>query len=111
MDDVVSQRKTLLPPKKTQPVETPQAAPRVDVQAIARQQGFDKSGLGSNYRDAGRVIRNRIPRDAQVTVKITAETANWWRTHASETGLSLPDILEAALDMYRSQAEQGRSAA
>lgn len=100
MDEVVSARKPLLPPmqRAAQP-----AAPTPDVQAIARSQGFDKSGQSSGFRDAGRIVRNRIPRDAQLTVKITTDTARWMREYANDTGLSLPDIIEEAMGEYRSR--------
>jgi len=100
MDDVVSARKPLLPssPRQAQPTTAP-----ADVQAIARSQGFDKSGLSSGFRDAGRIVRNRVPRDAQLTVKITTETARWMREYANDTGLSLPDIIEEAMAEYRSR--------
>lgn len=98
MDSVVSTRKSLLPPV---PRVVPQPTQPADVAAIARSQGFDKSGHSSVHRDAGRVVRNRVPRDAPLTVKITTETARWMRDHASDTGLSLPDIIEDAISLYR----------
>ena len=103
MNDVVSQRKAFLPNMSPRAEAAPLAAP--DVQAIARQSGFDKSGLSSGYRDAGRVVRNRAPRDAQLSLKITTETARWIREHASNTGMSIPDILEEAISAYRSRTE------
>ncbi|MGN6210558.1 hypothetical protein [Asticcacaulis sp.] len=102
MDSVISARKPLLPSAPR--VNAPQT-PAADIATIARQQGFDKSGHSSAHRDAGRVVRNRVPRDAPLTVKITTETARWMRDHASETGLSLPDIIEDAISQYR--AAQG----
>lgn len=100
MDDVISVRKPLLPsaPRAPQP-----AAATSDIQAIARSQGFDKSGLSSGFRDAGRIVRTRVPRDAQLTVKITTETARWMREYANDTGLSLPDIIEEAMSEYRAR--------
>jgi len=100
MDDVVSARKPLLP-QTPRPAAPP--APAADVQAIARSQGFDKSGLSSGFRDAGRIVRNRVPRDAQLTVKITTDTARWMREYANDTGLSLPDIIEEAMGEYRAR--------
>lgn len=98
MEEVISARKTLLPPA----TKAPQPAPAVaDVQSIARNAGFDKSGLSSQFKDAGRIVRRRVPRDAQLTIKITTETARWMREHANETGLSLPDIIEEAMSHYR----------
>lgn len=109
MDEIVSTRK-LLP---TRPAALSRPAPTAtpDVQTIAREQGFDRSGQSSQYRDAGRVVRNRVPRDAQLTVKITTETARWMREYASESGLSLPDIIEEAIGQYRSQRDRQSSAA
>ena len=103
MNDVVSQRKAFLPNVSPRMAPEPLAEP--EVHAIARQQGFDKSGQSSGFKDAGRVVRNRAPRDAQISVKITTETARWMREHASQTGMSLPDILEEAIGAYRSRAQ------
>ncbi len=100
MDDVISARKPLLPPS---PRQVQPSAPTPEIQAIARSHGFDKSGLSSGFKDAGRIVRNRVPRDAQLTVKITTETARWMREHANDTGMSLPDIIEEAMGEYRAR--------
>ena len=100
MNDVVSARKPILAQPQPRPV---QAVPAPEVRAIARQSGFDLSGQSSGFRDAGRIVRNRIPRDAQITVKITADTARFMREHASDSGLSLPDIIEEAISLYKAQ--------